>query len=113
MDPDGNRPFAMFPEKAITKPEAIQCLLSCRRLPGRLTTGETAVLLGFAEHDISLLVAGRMLKPLGQPAPNAPKYFAAIDVTKYASDSDWLSKATKVIALHWRRKNSRKAAVLS
>jgi hypothetical protein len=83
-------------------------LLSCRRLPGRLNTSETAVLLGFQEHDIAALIAAKLLVPLGKPAPNSPKYFAAVEIGERASNTEWLSSATKVIAKHWRRKNQRK-----
>lgn len=84
-------------------------LLNCRRLPGRLNTSETALLLGFQEHDIGPLVAARLLLPLGKPAPNAPKYFATVDITARAEDRDWLSDATKVVAKYWLRKNRRHA----
>lgn len=46
-------------------------VLNCRRLPGRLNTAETALLLGVQEHDIPVLVAARLIFPLGKPAPNA------------------------------------------
>src|SRR6266446_4182825 len=83
-------------------------LLNCRRLPGRLNTSETALLLGVQEHDIAPLVAAKLLKPLGKPAANAPKYFAAAEIAERASNTEWLSSATKVIAKHWIRKNQRK-----
>src|ERR1043165_5163632 len=66
-------------------------LLNCRRLPGRLNTSEAALLLGFQEHDIALLMAAKLLVPLGKPAPNAPKYFAAVEIAERASDAKWLS----------------------
>lgn len=81
--------------------------LNCRRLPGRLNTGETAALLGFKEHDIAPLVAARLLIPLGKPAPNAPKYFANVEVMAKAEDREWLSDATKALAHYWVRKNLR------
>jgi hypothetical protein len=83
-------------------------LLICRRLPGRLNTSEAALLLGFQEHDIALLIAAKLLVPLGKPAPNAPKYFAAAEIAERASDAEWLSGATKELAKHWLRKNQRK-----
>jgi hypothetical protein len=83
-------------------------LLNCRRLPGRLNTTEVAVLLGFQEHDIAPLVAAKLLTPLGKPAPNAPKYFAAVDVVSAAQDRSWLSQATRTLSRHWSEKNSRK-----
>jgi hypothetical protein len=84
-------------------------LLDCRRLPGRLNTSETALVLGFQDHDIAPLVAAKLLVPLGKPAANAPKYFAAVAIAERAADSEWLSHATKVIAKHWLRKNRRRA----
>src|SRR5437870_772782 len=83
-------------------------LLNCRRLPGRLNTSETALLLGFQEHDIALLIAAKLLVPLGKPAPNAPEYFAAAKIIARADDENWLSEATKAIAKHWLRKNRRR-----
>jgi len=83
-------------------------LLSCRRLPGRLNTSETALLLGVQEHDIPMLVAAKLIVPLGKPASNAPKYFAAVEIAERAADTEWLSNATKVLAKHWLRKNHRK-----
>ena len=83
-------------------------LLNCRRLPERLNTSETALLLGFQEHDIALLVAGKLLVPLGKPAPNSPKYFAAVEIAERATNPEWLSSATKLLAEYWVRKNQRK-----
>ena len=83
-------------------------LLNCRRLPGRLNSSDVAVLLGFQEHDIAPLVAAKLLLPLGKPAANAPKYFAAVAIAERAVDSEWLSHATKALAKHWLRKNQRK-----
>ena len=84
-------------------------LLNCRRLPGRLNSAEAALLLGFQEHDLTVLVAARLLAPLGRPAPNAPKYFAAVEVEKLAQDREWLGQATKALAKFWLVKNQRKA----
>jgi hypothetical protein len=85
-------------------------LLNCRRLPARLNVTEAAVLLGLREHDIAPLVAAKLLVPLGKPAQNGPKYFAAVDIIARSEDREWLSEATKAIAKHWIRKNRRAAA---
>jgi hypothetical protein len=98
----------MFSAKQISSSQEILALLNCRRLPGRLSTGEAAVLLGFQEHDVAPLIAAKLLAPLGKPAPNAPKYFATVDVLAAAQDRDWLSQATRALARYWRIKNSRK-----
>jgi hypothetical protein len=77
------------------------------QFPARLDGQHTAELLGFAPHDIPILVAGGLLRPLGRPAPNAPKYFALVDVCELAGDRAWLNKATKVVADHWAAKNAK------
>jgi hypothetical protein len=64
----------------------------------------TAKLLGFAEHDIQILMSAGKLEPLGDPAPNAPKWFAAIEIIRLSLDRDWLNKATREVSKHWRHK---------
>lgn len=83
-------------------------VLHAHRLPGRVTTQEAARLLGFAQHDITMLTAGRLLKPLGSPAPNAPKYFATVEILRYAQDADWLRKATECVSRSWKAKNQQR-----
>jgi hypothetical protein len=80
---------------------------AARDLPARLGAGDTAKLLGFAEHDIQVLMAVGKLTPLGDPAPNAPKWFAAIEVIQLATDRDWLNKATREVSKYWRQKHDR------
>jgi hypothetical protein len=67
----------------------------------------TAKLLGFAEHDIQILMRGGKLTPLGEPAPNAPKWFAAIEMIRLAADRDWLNRATREVTRYWRFKRAR------
>jgi len=80
---------------------------AAKDLPVRLDVAATAKLLGFAESDIQILMALGKLIPLGDPAPNAPKWFAAVEMIQLAADKDWLHKATKEISKHWRRKRER------
>ena len=80
---------------------------AARGLPARLDVASTAKLLGFAEHDIQILMRAGKLTPLGEPAPNAPKWFAAIDVIRLAADRDWLNRATREVARYWRFKRER------
>jgi hypothetical protein len=47
------------------------------------------------------------LTPLGDSAPNAPKWFAAVEMIRLATDQDWLHKATKEIAKYWKNKRER------
>jgi DMSO/TMAO reductase YedYZ molybdopterin-dependent catalytic subunit len=50
---------------------------------------------------------------VGDPAPNAPKWFAAVEMIRLAADKDWLHKATKEIAKYWRNKRERRLNLLS
>lgn len=61
------------------------------------------------EHDIQILMAVVKLTPLGDPAPVAPKWFAAVEMIRLATDRDWLPKATKEIAKYCRLKRERQA----
>jgi hypothetical protein len=73
------------------------------KIPGRLTAEHTAKILGFAVHDIPVLVKHRLLTPLGQPSEKSTKYFAAVEVFQCAADTKWLGKATKVVSENWKR----------
>ncbi|MBL64334.1 MAG: hypothetical protein CMI30_13120 [Opitutae bacterium] len=78
------------------------------KLPARIHSKDTSELLGFNEHEISVLVSNKLLQPLGKPSPNSPKMFAKIDIFRLHFDSEWLSNAQKVISNNWKAKNSRK-----
>lgn len=75
------------------------------RLPARLDVEQTAEILGFVPHEISVLLKAGLLKPLGKPAPNGHKYFCSVEIQSLAQDRDWLDKATKAVAKHWRDRN--------
>jgi hypothetical protein len=98
----------MLSARDLSSPQNATALLNCRRLPARLNITETAILLGFKEHDIAPLVRARLLIPLGKPTQNAPKYFAAVDILARGESAEWLSEATKAIARGWSVKNQRK-----
>jgi hypothetical protein len=83
--------------------------LNLKIVPARLTAEETAWYLGFAGHDIPVLVAIGLLKPLGHPGDNAVKFFGLYALKPLRSDVKWLSRATDPMLDHWRNKNARKA----
>jgi hypothetical protein len=85
----------------------IECL-NLYRLPARLDARQTATLLGFQVHDIPVLIAAKLLEPLGKPVPNAPKYFAACVLEDLRGNPDWLDRASRAVSRHWRAKNGRK-----
>jgi hypothetical protein len=81
---------------------------AARGLPGRLDVAATAHLLGFAQHDMQILMGAGRLKPLGDPAANAPKWFAAVEVIRLAADREWLNRATREVSKYWRYKRVRR-----
>lgn len=82
--------------------------LSLMKTPARVNPEQAAWNLGFQAHDIAVLVAAGLLKPLGNPPTNGQKYFAAVVIDELRSDTKWLSRASDAIYRHWRVKNSRK-----
>jgi hypothetical protein len=58
-----------------------QTVLNLIRLPARLNVEQAATLLGFRVLEIPILLKARLLKPLGDPAPNGRKYFSTADNT--------------------------------
>jgi hypothetical protein len=79
------------------------------QLPARLDVDEIAVLLGFKDYDIPVLIAAGLLKPLGKPAPKAPKFFARVEIERCAENIDWLHQATRCVAQYWKRERVRQA----
>jgi hypothetical protein len=77
--------------------------------PARLDVQETAWYLGFAAHDVPVLVAAGLLKPLGHPPSNGVKYFAAASLAQLRDDLQWLARASDAIVRHWQRKNAAKS----
>jgi hypothetical protein len=78
------------------------------QLPVCLTAEQAAWVLGCQAHDVPILVSSRLLKPLGNPAPNGIKFFATAEILESAKDRSWLARITNTINQHWRKKNARK-----
>src|ERR1017187_4275225 len=78
-----------------------------RGLPARLDAVASAKLMGFAEHDIQVLLRVGKLTPLGDPEPNAPNWFSAVELIRLAADRDWLSRASREVSKYWRHKRER------
>jgi hypothetical protein len=77
------------------------------QLPARLTAEQAAWVLNCQAHDLPVLVATRLLKPLGSPAANSTKFFATADLLEQIKDRNWLARVTATINQHWQRKNTR------
>ena len=79
-------------------------------LPARLNMAEAGQILGFQEHDMPILIAARLLEPLGKPVSNAPKYFAVCEIRELAQNPEWLCRATQTVYNYWKGKNLRKVS---
>jgi len=77
--------------------------------PARLTVEQAAWVLNCQTHDIPVLVAARLLRPLGQPPPNGTKYFSTAEVVELTRDRAWLAKITNTVCQHWKTKNAHKS----
>ena len=90
-----------------TTPEQAE-FLSWKIVPARLDATQTAWFLGFELHEIPILVAASLLKPLGHPARNSAKFFATQALEQLRRDEKWLARASDAIASYWRERNARK-----
>jgi hypothetical protein len=78
------------------------------QVPVRLTAEQAAWVLNCQAHDVPVLVAARLLKPLGNPPPNSVKFYAASELLEQVKDRAWLAKVTNALNQHWQRKNAAK-----
>jgi hypothetical protein len=90
-------------------------VLSCRRLPARLTINQVGMLLNFQPYELLLLMRLGLLKCLNSPTAgtNCRKFFSADYIQKLAADPSWLSQVTKAVARAIREKNGRTAHPLN
>ncbi|HWY74603.1 MAG TPA: hypothetical protein VN281_03245 [Verrucomicrobiae bacterium] len=83
--------------------------LNLKDTPARLTAEQASWLLGFSPHEIPILMAKGLLKPLGHPAHNGQKFFLAATLQDLRRDEKWFTKASDAVSDYWRYKNSRKS----
>ena len=95
------------PDQAM-KDECHQFLTLMGQPPARLNVEQAAWVLGCQAHDVPILVAARLLKPLGNPPANGVKYFATTDLLELVKDRAWLVRMTNTVCQHWQGKNARK-----
>ena len=85
-----------------------QFLTLLGQLPARLTAEQAAWVLNCQPHDIPVLVAARLIKPLGNPPQNGVKFFATSDLLEASKDRTWLVRISSTIYQHWHKRNTRK-----
>lgn len=90
------------------RPEQDQFLRLLGQTPARLTAEQVAWALNCQAHDVPVLVAARLLKPLGNAPPNSVKFFCASEVLEQSKDRSWLARMTNALNQHWQKKNAAK-----
>lgn len=84
--------------------------LSWKIAPARLDAKQAAWFLGFEFHEVRILSGAGLLKPLGHPARNSPKFFATEVLEGLRRDEKWLARATDAVAAYWRQRNGRRTS---
>ena len=81
--------------------------------PARLLAEQVAVVLNCQPSDVRILVAVKLLKPLGNPPANSVKFFATLELLELVKDRAWLAKVTNALNQHWHKKNTAKKKPLA
>src|ERR1017187_6632984 len=93
-------------EGVAMKEEQQRFLSLLGQVPARLTAEQAAWVLNCQPHDVPILVAARLLKPLGNPPPNSVKFFAMLELLEQSKDRTWLAKVTNALNQHWQVRNA-------
>ena len=84
--------------------------LNLKTHPARLKAEEAAWYLGFASHEITILMSEGLLKPLGHPPLTGVKYFSTSNLEELRRDMKWLARASDCIVNYWKVRNEIKTA---
>jgi hypothetical protein len=79
--------------------------LNLRTFPARIRVEEAALLLGFSVHEMPILAAHGLIKPLGHPPVTGVKYFSVTLLEELRKDEKWLAKASDCIVQYWKNVN--------
>jgi len=89
---------------------AMEQFLNLKTMPARLKVEEVAWYLGFAPHEITILMSEGLLKPLGHPPTTGVKHFSSVALEELRRDQKWLARASDCIVQYWKSRNERKTA---
>jgi hypothetical protein len=92
------------------KAEQHQFMQLLGQLPARLTAEQAAWVINCQPHDIPVLAAAKLVKPLGNPPMNGIKYFSTADILEACKDRNWLMRVSAAIHMNWAKRNARYAA---
>jgi hypothetical protein len=71
-------------------------------------TWQFNLLLNCQSYYVPVLVAARLLTPLGNPPPNSMIFFAALQLLEQVKDRTWLAKVLNALNQHWQKNNANK-----
>jgi hypothetical protein len=74
-----------------------ESFLNLRRLPACVSMEQAAWLLGMSSKAVTHLVSIGILRVLGHPVQNAPKFFSSHYILEIAADEKWLAKAQDAV----------------
>ena len=84
--------------------------LNLKTMPARIKVEEAAWYLGFATHEITMLMSEGLLKPLGRPPTSGVKYFSIVALEELRRDQKWLARASDCIVNYWKSRNEKRTA---
>ena len=84
--------------------------LNLKTMPARLKVEEAAWYLGFVPHEMTILMAAGVLKPLGHPPTTGVKHFSVVALEELRRDQKWLARASDCIVQYWKSCNEKKTA---
>jgi hypothetical protein len=68
---------------------------------------EAAAMFGWPVYFLPVLVRTGHLKPLGKPAQNSRKWFAAVELERLSRDPAWLDRAIRIVERHVHEMNQK------
>ena len=84
--------------------------LNLKTLPARIKVEEVGWYLGFAPHEITILMSEGLLKPLGHPPTTGVKHFSSVVLEELRRDPKWLARASDCVVHYWKSRNEKKTA---
>jgi hypothetical protein len=82
--------------------------LNLKTFPARVRVEEAALLLGFSTHEIPILAAHGLIRPLGHPPLTGVKFFSVTLLEELRRDEKWLARASDCIVEYWRGVNKKR-----
>ena len=90
--------------------QAQEQFLNLKTHPARMRVEEAAWYLGFATHEITILMSEGLLKPLGHPPTTGVKHFSSVALEELRRDQKWLARASDCVVQYWKTRNEMKTA---